>query len=144
MQGVLTLAIELWTFGSPGGLPSPHFGSVSLIFTLFQSRVATAITKTKSSWENNLMVGRSSPRITLKSQSNAYHIIFSQSFYVGDLMVAKSFSRDGCDMDHMATFRLSSKMELKRNPLLQCRCGSRQNIWFCTILRSSINCVMVG
>jgi hypothetical protein len=41
MWGVLTPAIELWTFESLGGLPSPHFGSVSLIFTLFQSRVAT-------------------------------------------------------------------------------------------------------
>jgi hypothetical protein len=43
MRGVLTLAIKLWTFGSPKGLPSPHFGSVSLIFTLSQSRVATCI-----------------------------------------------------------------------------------------------------
>jgi len=41
MQGVLTPAIELWNFGSPWGLPSAHFGSVSLIFTLSQSRVAT-------------------------------------------------------------------------------------------------------
>jgi len=29
-------AIELWSFGSFGGLPSPHFGSVGVIFTLFQ------------------------------------------------------------------------------------------------------------
>jgi hypothetical protein len=29
MQGVLTPAIALWVFGSPGGLPSPIFGSVS-------------------------------------------------------------------------------------------------------------------
>jgi hypothetical protein len=43
MQGVLTLVIELWSFGSPGGLPSPHFGSVNFIFTLFQSRVATLL-----------------------------------------------------------------------------------------------------
>jgi hypothetical protein len=47
MQGVLTLAIELWTFGSPRrllsprGLPSPHFGNVSLILTLSQNRVTT-------------------------------------------------------------------------------------------------------
>ncbi len=41
MQGVLTLAIELWSFGSPSGLPSPHFGSEGVIFSLFQSRVAT-------------------------------------------------------------------------------------------------------
>jgi hypothetical protein len=41
MWGVLTLAIELWTFGSPGGLPSPHFGNVSFILTLSQSRVTT-------------------------------------------------------------------------------------------------------
>jgi hypothetical protein len=36
MWGVLTLAILLWSFGSPGGLPSPHFGSVNVILTLFQ------------------------------------------------------------------------------------------------------------
>jgi len=41
MQGVLTFAIELWNFRSPRGLPSPHFGSVSFILTLSQSRVAT-------------------------------------------------------------------------------------------------------
>ncbi len=41
MRGVLTLAIELWTFGSPGRLLSPHFESVNLILTLSQSRVAT-------------------------------------------------------------------------------------------------------
>jgi hypothetical protein len=35
-QGVLTPAIELRSFRSPGGLPSPHFGSVSFILTLFQ------------------------------------------------------------------------------------------------------------
>jgi hypothetical protein len=29
MRGVLTLAIELWVFGSPRGLPSPIFESVS-------------------------------------------------------------------------------------------------------------------
>jgi hypothetical protein len=34
MQSVLTSAIELWSFGSPRGLPSPHFGSVSLILIL--------------------------------------------------------------------------------------------------------------
>jgi hypothetical protein len=39
-QGVFTLAIELWFFGSPRGLPSPHFGSVSVILTLPQSGVA--------------------------------------------------------------------------------------------------------
>jgi len=36
MQGVLTPEIELWSFKSPEGLPSPHFGSVSLILTLSQ------------------------------------------------------------------------------------------------------------
>jgi hypothetical protein len=36
MQGVLTLAIQIWSFGSPKGPPSPHFGSVSVILTLFQ------------------------------------------------------------------------------------------------------------
>jgi hypothetical protein len=35
-RGVLTPAIELWSFKSPEGLPSPHFGSVSVILTLFQ------------------------------------------------------------------------------------------------------------
>jgi hypothetical protein len=39
MRGVLTLTIKLWTFESPGGLPSPHFRRVSLILTLSQSRV---------------------------------------------------------------------------------------------------------
>jgi hypothetical protein len=34
MQGVLTPAIELWVFRSPGGLPSPIFGSVSGDLTL--------------------------------------------------------------------------------------------------------------
>jgi hypothetical protein len=33
-RGVLTSAIELWSYGSPGGLQVPTFGSVSLIFTL--------------------------------------------------------------------------------------------------------------
>jgi hypothetical protein len=33
--GVLTPAIELWSFGSLGGLLSPHFGSVNFILTLF-------------------------------------------------------------------------------------------------------------
>jgi hypothetical protein len=28
MRGVLALAVELWTFGSPGGLQIPNFGSV--------------------------------------------------------------------------------------------------------------------
>ncbi len=36
MQGVLTPAIEIWNFKSPRGLPSPHFESVNVIFTLFQ------------------------------------------------------------------------------------------------------------
>jgi hypothetical protein len=36
MQGVLALAIELWSFESPDGLSSPHFGSVNVILTLFQ------------------------------------------------------------------------------------------------------------
>jgi hypothetical protein len=35
-RGVLTPAIELWNFESLEGLPSPHFGSVSVILTLFQ------------------------------------------------------------------------------------------------------------
>jgi len=34
MQGVLTLAIKLWVFGSPGGLQVSTFGSLSFIFTL--------------------------------------------------------------------------------------------------------------
>jgi hypothetical protein len=34
IQGVLTLAIELWVFKSPGGLQLPTFGSVSFILTL--------------------------------------------------------------------------------------------------------------
>jgi hypothetical protein len=34
MRGVLTPAIELWSFGSPRGLPSPNFGNVSFILTL--------------------------------------------------------------------------------------------------------------
>jgi len=34
MQGVLTPTIALWVFGSPGGLPSPIFGSVSGDLTL--------------------------------------------------------------------------------------------------------------
>ncbi len=40
-RGVLTPAIKLWTLGNPRGLPSPHFGSVSVILTLLQSGVAT-------------------------------------------------------------------------------------------------------
>jgi hypothetical protein len=36
MQGVLTPTIQIWSFGSLKGLPSPYFGSVSVIFTLFQ------------------------------------------------------------------------------------------------------------
>jgi hypothetical protein len=34
MRGVLTLAIKLWIFGSPGGLQVPIFGNVSFILTL--------------------------------------------------------------------------------------------------------------
>jgi len=34
MWGVLTPAIELWVFRSPGGLQDPTFGRVSFIFTL--------------------------------------------------------------------------------------------------------------
>jgi hypothetical protein len=34
MQGVLTPAIKLWVFGSPGGLQVPTFGTVSFILTL--------------------------------------------------------------------------------------------------------------
>jgi hypothetical protein len=37
----LTPVIELWVFGSPGGLPSSHFKSVSVILTLLQSGVTT-------------------------------------------------------------------------------------------------------
>jgi hypothetical protein len=33
MQGVLTLELELWVFGSFEGLQVPTFGSVSFIFT---------------------------------------------------------------------------------------------------------------
>jgi hypothetical protein len=33
-QGFLTPAIELWSFGSPGGLQVPTFGSASFILTL--------------------------------------------------------------------------------------------------------------
>jgi hypothetical protein len=32
MQSVLTLAIELWTFKSPGELPSPHLLIGTLIY----------------------------------------------------------------------------------------------------------------
>jgi len=35
-QGVLTFAIELWSFGSLEGVLNPHFGSVNVILTLFQ------------------------------------------------------------------------------------------------------------
>jgi hypothetical protein len=42
-RGVLTLEIELCVFESPRGLPSPHFRSVSVIFTLLQSGVATSM-----------------------------------------------------------------------------------------------------
>jgi hypothetical protein len=41
MQGVLTPAIKLLVFRSPGGLQVPNFGSVSFILTLGQSGVAT-------------------------------------------------------------------------------------------------------
>jgi hypothetical protein len=41
MRGVLGLAIELQTFGSPGGLKIPNFGSVGFHPTLGQSGVAT-------------------------------------------------------------------------------------------------------
>jgi hypothetical protein len=41
MRGVLTPKIELWSFGSLGGLPNPHFGSVNFILTLSQDKVAT-------------------------------------------------------------------------------------------------------
>jgi hypothetical protein len=40
-RGVLTPGIEFWIFESPGGLPNPHFGNVSVILTLLQSGVAT-------------------------------------------------------------------------------------------------------
>jgi hypothetical protein len=40
-RGVLTPIIELWIFRSPRGLPSPHFGNVNVILTLFQNGVAT-------------------------------------------------------------------------------------------------------
>jgi hypothetical protein len=42
MRGVLTPAIELWSFESLGGLPSPNFGSVSLILPFPSSGVATS------------------------------------------------------------------------------------------------------
>ncbi len=41
MQGVLTPAIKLLVFESPGGLQVPNFGSVSFILTLGQSGVVT-------------------------------------------------------------------------------------------------------
>jgi hypothetical protein len=34
MRGVLALQLELWTFGSPGGLQVPTFGSVGFTLTL--------------------------------------------------------------------------------------------------------------
>jgi hypothetical protein len=43
IRGVLTPVIKLWSFGSPGGVPSPNFRSVSFIFTHSQSRVATQL-----------------------------------------------------------------------------------------------------
>jgi len=48
MQGVLTPTIKLSSFGSLGGLPSPHFGSVNLILTHSQSRVAKILQTQKS------------------------------------------------------------------------------------------------
>ncbi len=42
-RSVLTPAIKFSVFGSPGGLPSPNFGSVSVILTLLQSGVATGL-----------------------------------------------------------------------------------------------------
>jgi len=50
MQDVLTLAIKFWSFGSPGGLPNPNFGSVNFILTLSQSRVATILDFKKCFW----------------------------------------------------------------------------------------------
>ncbi len=47
-RGVLTPAIEFWIFRSPKGLPSPRFGSVSVILTLLPSGVAT-LSPTESS-----------------------------------------------------------------------------------------------
>ncbi len=35
-RGVLTPEIELQSFKSPKGLPSPHFENVNVILTLFQ------------------------------------------------------------------------------------------------------------
>jgi hypothetical protein len=43
MRGVLIPAIKLYSFGSFGGLPSPHFESVSFIVTISQGRVATIL-----------------------------------------------------------------------------------------------------
>ncbi len=65
MQGVLTPAIELWSFESPGRLPSPHFGSEGVILSLFQSKVATCdvnldvftFTSLSPTWNNVLIHG---------------------------------------------------------------------------------------
>jgi hypothetical protein len=46
-QGVLTPAIEFGIFGSPGGLPNPHFGSVSVL-ALLQSGVVTLDVRVKT------------------------------------------------------------------------------------------------
>jgi hypothetical protein len=43
-RGVLGLAVELWTFGSPGGLQLPTFPSVGLHPHTWPSRGATRIT----------------------------------------------------------------------------------------------------
>jgi hypothetical protein len=42
IRGVLASVVELYTFGSPGGLQVPNFGSVSFILTLGQKGVATS------------------------------------------------------------------------------------------------------
>jgi len=49
-KGVLTPTIELWSFGNPRGLPSSHFGSVSVILTLFQKWGCNNLNLTKDSF----------------------------------------------------------------------------------------------
>jgi hypothetical protein len=64
MQAILTLAIELWSFGSSGGFSSSHFESVCLIVILSQSGVATFIINygaSHPSWNASKSVGRYKP-----------------------------------------------------------------------------------
>jgi hypothetical protein len=72
MQSVLTPVIELWNFGSPGGLPSFHFGSVNLIFTLSQSRVMTYDGVDISKW--NLKVEPFVAQWIIQMKENMYEL----------------------------------------------------------------------